>query len=686
MKRRQRLQVSTFPFLAVLLCAMGSLILLLLIFDRQAKLAARKKALLAATQSVEEMKKRAAERQAEWARRRLELQQLLTRQRDALADQLRVTRGQADASTRTLSEEEARQRELNQRLEALRRALHQAQSEAQARSTRVGETARQEDATRDAPARQTAELEQLERTLKDLQELRRRQGQTWSLVPYRGKRGDNRRPLYLECTAGGVIFHPDRRALEGLSFSAERLRAEVERRLTQRRAQAPGAKEPEGQERSAYLMMLVRPDGISHYYQTTKALDGVKVDFGYEFVDGDWVLDFPEDESAPAQPWMTAGQGATPGMGGVGGGTGPGTSGQPGAAPGGSRGGGPLSGVPLGAGQGGRGPGHGGPGGQAGAPGALRAPGGSAGLPAGVAQGSSGLPGIRPGLPGVGSLPGGSGGALAGPGGSGKGLPAALARQGGGAGGTSAGGSGPKGSDAGLSADGPGGRGSGRAALPEGSAGASPSRQLPGEGTGRAQGGSVAEPKPGPGQGKTPGEESRSGKPGKPGAGDGPVGPMPPVLLPEESNSGEPIGSPVAGTPGAGRDGDGGAGESGKGQGPRLLQGGSGARPAATPPLPRLFGNRDWVIAVECHADAVVLKPWGYRFAVGGASGSRGEHPLVQKVRQLIERRQASVRPGEPPYRPLLRFQVRPDGLRAYYFAYPLLEPLRVPMSRESLE
>ena len=38
---RSRLTVSTFPFLAVLLCAMGALILLLLVFDRRAKEAAR---------------------------------------------------------------------------------------------------------------------------------------------------------------------------------------------------------------------------------------------------------------------------------------------------------------------------------------------------------------------------------------------------------------------------------------------------------------------------------------------------------------------------------------------------------------------------------------------------------------------------------------------------------------------
>jgi len=101
--------------------------------------------------------------------------------------------------------------------------------------------------------------------------------------------------------------------------------------------------------------------------------------------------------------------------------------------------------------------------------------------------------------------------------------------------------------------------------------------------------------------------------------------------------------------------------------------------------LSRLIGNRDWIIAIECKADAVVIQPWGQRFPVATTPAGQ-EPPLVQAVRQLIARRQATVRSGEPPYRPLIRFQVHPDGQRSYYFAYPLLEVLRIPMSRENLE
>jgi len=37
MRKRKKLEVSTFPFLAVLLCTMGALILLLLVMDKKSQ-------------------------------------------------------------------------------------------------------------------------------------------------------------------------------------------------------------------------------------------------------------------------------------------------------------------------------------------------------------------------------------------------------------------------------------------------------------------------------------------------------------------------------------------------------------------------------------------------------------------------------------------------------------------------
>jgi hypothetical protein len=83
----------------------------------------------------------------------------------------------------------------------------------------------------------------------------------------------------------------------------------------------------------------------------------------------------------------------------------------------------------------------------------------------------------------------------------------------------------------------------------------------------------------------------------------------------------------------------------------------------------------------------VLFKIGRLRFTPSQWSGGNGaDNPLLRAVWQLIERRQATVRPGEPPYRPLIRFLVHPDGLRTYFLAWPALESLHIPMSRQNVE
>jgi hypothetical protein len=105
----------------------------------------------------------------------------------------------------------------------------------------------------------------------------------------------------------------------------------------------------------------------------------------------------------------------------------------------------------------------------------------------------------------------------------------------------------------------------------------------------------------------------------------------------------------------------------------------------AAPPL-RLGGNRDFIVVVECSAGGAMVSPGGAVFRWPEQGPSASDQALARYVQQLIQNRQRTVRPGEPPYRPLIRFQVAPDGLRTYYRAYPPLEPLGVSMTRENLE
>src|ERR687883_489591 len=94
MRARHGLRPETFPFLAVLLCAMGSLILLLLVMDRRAKAVARARAASRAAAAEQGL----AAGKAGWERRRQALHAELVRQDEEVAEQARAVRGRLDAA------------------------------------------------------------------------------------------------------------------------------------------------------------------------------------------------------------------------------------------------------------------------------------------------------------------------------------------------------------------------------------------------------------------------------------------------------------------------------------------------------------------------------------------------------------------------------------------------------------
>jgi hypothetical protein len=118
-----------------------------------------------------------------------------------------------------------------------------------------------------------------------------------------------------------------------------------------------------------------------------------------------------------------------------------------------------------------------------------------------------------------------------------------------------------------------------------------------------------------------------------------------------------------------------------------MPSGPTGTTEKRQPSPPRLVGNRDWVISAECRSDAVVLYPGEVRFPLASlATGQEGGPRLVSTLKQMIARKQATVRAGEPPYRPQVRFLVRPDGQRSFFAGYPWLEGQQIPMSRQNID
>jgi hypothetical protein len=759
-RARHKLQVSTFPFLAVLLAAMGSLILLLLVMDRRAKIVARAKAQEALAARRKQNDGTEEQRRRDWENQRAALhaqlasqvQEIVSRQAaeqneaNQIADKLRAELVQLQALDSKLRQEQAS-------LEKERQAIGQRQSLlAKSQSTtREFLTERQ---------RVADQLAQLEAAWRDLQLLKGKEQNTYSLVAYRGKRGENRQPIYVECRRESVVFHPSGKVLSRLELTEEGFRAEVKARgaeLERVPHHQPGTrKRPPPPQTGPYVLFLIRPDAITTYYEAAAALSGYQIDFGYELIERDWVLDFggepgpvnqmPEVAQQPAivnQGSRPAGgnksngtghgggasyaggslQGASEGQGlsesGIGLGSGsqrvplvwaepgftsfrtsvigsPGGGGDPThirfgsfvpvtSGGRGSRGGSTSNGLgsgsnfegsqPSGQGFGQVALGSGGGGefqgtGQGGGP---SQPGnGSRGTPG---SGGSGIPGGRGEFQGTGQ-------------GDGPSPPGTGSR-----GGSGSIGSGINGQGSGAQpGDGPSHPGNGSRGA-SGSVGAGISgggefngSRAPGQGAGQGDG--PSQPGNGPRQPGSTTPDWRPANPGPRGSSDGsgnvsngqppdaPGTPIDPLEVgkPDKrknpinlggSNEGAERGDPFSRLP--------------LPQPPTKDQ----PKPKPAPAPPRVVGNRDFVITIECSQDSAAVYPGGKTFDITAGSQTAA---LTQYLQQLLTRREASVRPGEPPYRPRLRLQVQPDGLRTYYRLLPSLEALRLPMARENLE
>jgi hypothetical protein len=316
--RRHKLQVSTFPFLAVLLCAMGSLILILLVMDRKAHRAALMRAQREAAKLVEDNARKNAEREhlrqqtlAEQEKKRETLHANLTNEQLEMQLQMRKVREQLQEIAARLHYEQDTSTELRRKVQNERSRL---QADEQLLATLRSNADRAENQATESNKtlrRMTIDLLRMEQALKDLQAAQRLEQKTFSVVPYHGRRGENRRPIYVECSGEGVVFHPEHKAmpvsalLPGARDPSNDVRAEVQQRIARQRAKLAGL--PGNKNDTPYLLLLLRPAGVNTYHLFQAALRGLDLDFGYEFIDDDWVLDFPADDEMPsAQPWMIA--------------------------------------------------------------------------------------------------------------------------------------------------------------------------------------------------------------------------------------------------------------------------------------------------------------------------------------------------------------------------------------------
>jgi hypothetical protein len=328
-RRAHSSPVQLFPFLAVLVSALGALVLLLIAINRQVALqavAAAARALAEQTNGVEDsLNRQRGELEHDIGALRREIGD--TRSRVAAVGRSVESRKNAVRSS------EIRSTELEGKLADLR--AHRAEV-----AERVSSIRQEIEALHESKARAASEAPDPDRTFVP--------------VVHPGVNGTTRRPIYLECTDRGVIVQPDQVLIpswvleleEGRATLSQAVRALSEYFVVRDARNRSGKSKTESE---PYPLLLVRPSGVVMYYAARQALEGLEVPFGYELIERDWTLQFPPSDpaargvlaaalatkptaTAAANPLDPAGRRLT-GAAGRGGGVGNGTPNSPGSLP-----------------------------------------------------------------------------------------------------------------------------------------------------------------------------------------------------------------------------------------------------------------------------------------------------------------------------------------------------------------
>ena len=262
--KKSTLGVSLFPFLAVLICTMGALIVLLVLLVQLARVNAAED--VHATDPLAEPDERLVEKEDyEWRR------ELLEEQRAKAKDDVNRNRMELSHLEEHIRELERRWQELRDAAADLKLRLRgesEGQEAVQARLVQLEEQARR---AKEALAAAQAEAA--------------RRPPVYAIVPYDGPNGTHRRPIYLECTSDGVYLQPEGVMLgpkdfEGPLGAGNPLDAAL-RAIREYHARLG----PRGSQGEPYPLLVVRPSGVEAYAAARSAMAAWDDEFGYELID-----------------------------------------------------------------------------------------------------------------------------------------------------------------------------------------------------------------------------------------------------------------------------------------------------------------------------------------------------------------------------------------------------------------
>ncbi|MED5402155.1 MAG: hypothetical protein VX669_17330 [Planctomycetota bacterium] len=357
--RRAGNSVSLFPFLAVLVCAMGALIFLLLVVTRQIRAEVRAEARAEAIEIVDQDVRQAKE--VDVVETPLEVPETPA---PSPPDPTPTTGPEPDPPALVLEDIDAAEVDWSQMVESLvsrRReaeaALSRAETDGKVLETRLEKTRkelaglqREDSALLSRKARLDSSLNRLRGQVKELgetvgrrrKEIRERENEVkpvesrFAFLPFDSANGTQRRPIFIECHPDRIEFASEKIDLDagdlaGFTRRDNPLLAGVQALVAHWSTQDGNAvsdSDPEVESLKPYVLIVVRPGGIHAYYLARKYLSQLEVPIGYELVPGEMPLSWPVQDRSAAKACREAialAASRNPGRGGNGTGTGNGT-------------------------------------------------------------------------------------------------------------------------------------------------------------------------------------------------------------------------------------------------------------------------------------------------------------------------------------------------------------------------
>jgi len=317
-RRRPLTSISLFPFLAVLVCAMGSLILLLLVLtrkirheqyggdapaavavapaavfpDRSRDIAALESEretvrsdVLRLQQQMHELEQSVAQQQTTVA----ELRQQFTE----LESTLQTTEAIPDKSS--IAERQNQIAGLRSQQVVLRKRLDEQEKLLLAKQLRLKAVTETTATAREKLHAVNSAIVSLRQQVQDAQQSAATAG-TETIVEFTNTVGTTRTPIIVEVTKEGYRIQPtgiviESRDMEGFPVSDTPLMAAI---LAVHRERAKGSVTSQ-----PYVLLLVRPNGSKAFYPAQGILANEKIHFGYELIDADKVI--ATGESAPTE-------------------------------------------------------------------------------------------------------------------------------------------------------------------------------------------------------------------------------------------------------------------------------------------------------------------------------------------------------------------------------------------------